>query len=187
MCEIMSLLDEWPAVRKYVVVLEEPEKLTWFQQLVDQTLLILHRYRTNQLLRVRQEARRVWAAARPLPVVSQLVAVPLVLPPRHQSVLLGDNASQLHDVRPQRARLIIRHHHRGTTSFERYFYFLGTVLWKKGYHELFDLLDSHYAASGGERLFIDLFSNEPDLAAVQKRVKSSTVLVAVAVYDVFMV
>lgn len=61
---------------------------------------------------------------------------------------------------------------RAGMPFEKGAYFLGKVLWAKGYRQLVDLMDEHYERTA-ERLPIDFFGAGPDLDAVRKRVSAS--------------
>lgn len=65
--------------------------------------------------------------------------------------------------------------------FEKGAYFLGKVLWAKGYRQLVDLMDEHYHRTS-ERLPIDFFGAGPDLPAVKKRVRNSFGLSRVQVH-----
>lgn len=62
-------------------------------------------------------------------------------------------------------------------------YFLGKVLWAKGYRQLVDLMDEHYNRTE-ERLPIDFFGAGPDLDAVKSRVRDSYGLSLVQVHGV---
>lgn len=72
---------------------------------------------------------------------------------------------------------------RSEKPFENGAYFLGKVLWAKGYRQLVDLMDEHYARTGA-RLPIDFFGAGPDLDAVKARVNDSYGLSRVQVHGV---
>lgn len=61
---------------------------------------------------------------------------------------------------------------RNGQPFEKGAYFLGKVLWAKGYRQLVDLMDEHYERTE-QRLPIDFFGAGPDLDAVRTRVNDS--------------
>ncbi|GAB0498360.1 hypothetical protein MMPV_009703 [Pyropia vietnamensis] len=60
-------------------------------------------------------------------------------------------------------------------------YFLGKVLWTKGYLPLVELLEEDYVRTG-EQVKIDFFGSGPDLEAVKARVNGSTALAGVTVH-----
>lgn len=61
--------------------------------------------------------------------------------------------------------------------FPRGAYFLGKVLWAKGYRDLIDLMEDHYERSNGrEPLPIDFFGTGPDVHAVERSVRESAAL-----------
>ena len=55
----------------------------------------------------------------------------------------------------------------GRPAFEKGAYFLGKVLWAKGYTELLDRLNEHAARSGAP-VAVDVYGAGPDLDAVQE-------------------
>jgi len=60
-------------------------------------------------------------------------------------------------------------------------YFLGKVLWTKGYLPLVELLEEDYVRSG-EQIKVDFFGSGPDLPAVKTRVDGSEALAGVTVH-----
>ncbi|KAI0561876.1 Digalactosyldiacylglycerol synthase family GT4 [Gracilaria domingensis] len=70
---------------------------------------------------------------------------------------------------------------RDGSPFERGAYFLGKVLWAKGYRQLVDLMDEHYLRTE-ERLPIDFFGAGPDLDAVKATVQDSYSLSKVQIH-----
>jgi hypothetical protein len=56
----------------------------------------------------------------------------------------------------------------GHPAWERGVYFLGKVVWAKGYTELLDRLMEHTARTG-HNIPVDVFGSGPDLDAVQVR------------------
>jgi hypothetical protein len=51
-------------------------------------------------------------------------------------------------------------------------YFLGKVLWAKGYTELLERLQEHTSATG-QNVEVDVYGSGPDLSAVQEAARSS--------------
>lgn len=60
-------------------------------------------------------------------------------------------------------------------------YFLGKVLWTKGYLPLVELLEEDYVRTG-DQVKVDFFGSGPDLDAVKARVTGSTALAGVTVH-----
>eukprot|EP00168_Porphyra_purpurea_P000659 TRINITY_DN1075_c0_g1_i13.p1 TRINITY_DN1075_c0_g1~~TRINITY_DN1075_c0_g1_i13.p1 ORF type:complete len:731 (-),score=211.40 TRINITY_DN1075_c0_g1_i13:889-3081(-) len=60
-------------------------------------------------------------------------------------------------------------------------YFLGKVLWTKGYLPLVELLEEDYVRSG-EQVKVDFFGSGPDLPAVKARVNGSEALAGVTIH-----
>lgn len=72
---------------------------------------------------------------------------------------------------------------RNGQPFQNGAYFLGKVLWAKGYRQLVDLMDDHFDRTE-ERLPIDFFGAGPDLDAVKSRVSESYGLSRVQIHGV---
>ncbi|PXF48257.1 Digalactosyldiacylglycerol synthase 1, chloroplastic [Gracilariopsis chorda] len=72
---------------------------------------------------------------------------------------------------------------RNGKRFDRGAYFLGKVLWAKGYRQLVDLIEEHYSRSE-ERLPIDFFGAGPDLDAVKATVQDSYGLSKVQIHGI---
>lgn len=72
---------------------------------------------------------------------------------------------------------------RNGKRFEKGAYFLGKVLWAKGYRQLVDVIEEHYSRSE-ERLAIDFFGAGPDLDAVKATVQDSYGLSKVQIHGV---
>ncbi|CAN8062529.1 unnamed protein product [Agarophyton chilense] len=70
---------------------------------------------------------------------------------------------------------------RNDSRFEGGAYFLGKVLWAKGYRQLVDLMEEHYHRME-ERLPIDFFGAGPDLDAVKATVQDSYSLSKVQIH-----
>jgi digalactosyldiacylglycerol synthase len=67
--------------------------------------------------------------------------------------------------------------------FSKGAYFLGKMLWAKGYTQLVELMEDHTARTG-EKMVVDFFGAGPDLPAVKARVRSSPALSAVGLHGV---
>lgn len=84
---------------------------------------------------------------------------------------------------PEEAHVQARPHPQPQPVFERGAYFLGKMLWAKGYLQLMELLEAHHARTD-ERLRLDLFGAGPDLDAVRSRVRSTYALSRIDVHGV---
>lgn len=170
-----------------VAVLEEPEHLTWHhpgRAWTDVFNLVVGVVHTNYLEYaskhgalgpVRSAFLRVlnaWVCAAHCHRVIRLSAAVQRLP--------GAVTENVHGVRDEFLRIGDA---RANRPFGKGAYFLGKVLWEKGYRELFDLLDEHARTTGAPQR-IDLFGGGPDLDAVRARVASGGSLAAVRVHGV---
>lgn len=62
------------------------------------------------------------------------------------------------------------HPHAHSAAFSKGVYFIGKVVWGKGYTELLDLVEKHRAA-GGSELEVDVYGGGDDLGEVQRSAK----------------
>lgn len=161
---------------KDVCVLEEPEHLTWFHTGRRWTSLfkfcvgIVH---TNYIEYAKKHGVFGPQRALFLSFLNKWVCRSYC----HRVIKLSDAVQTLPhsvvcNVHGVRNRFIDIGSKRGGEPFEKGAYFLGKVLWTKGYAQLVDLIQDHYDRTE-ERLPIDFFGAGPDLDAVKKRVKDS--------------
>lgn len=161
---------------KDVCVLEEPEHLTWFHTGRRWTSLfkfcvgIVH---TNYLEYAKKHGVFGPQRALFLSFLNKWVCRSYC----HRVIKLSDAVQTLPhsvtcNVHGVRDRFIDIGRQRAGKPFEKGAYFLGKVLWAKGYAQLVDLIEEHYGRTE-ERLPIDFFGAGPDLDAVKNRVKGS--------------
>eukprot|EP00210_Caulerpa_lentillifera_P000085 g81.t1 len=163
-----------------VAVLEEPEHLNWYHhgcrwsEKFNHVIGVMH---TNYLDYARREENgdlKQWILKR----VNQLITRAHC----HHVIKLSDAVQSLprqktmfvHGVSPAfievgKKKASLAHEQRETRSsvFPKGLYFIGKVLWAKGYTELMELLSKHDSRSG-RRLHMDIYGNGSDLSAVQK-------------------
>ncbi len=177
------------AIKRDVIILEEPEHLSWhhvgraWTDCADLVVGVIH---TNYLEYAHQydafgplrsallRVLNMWVCAAHCHRVIRLSGAVQRLP--------GAVTENVHGVR---SRFLDIGRARDGKPFTKGAYFLGKVLWTKGYTELLDLLQK-YAASEGNTPRVDLFGSGPDLEAVQERVRSTRALSQVRVHGIVM-
>lgn len=182
--DLTSMFAEDPV--RDVCVLEEPEHLTWhhtgkpWTKVFDYCVGIIH---TNYTSYARESVFGP-ASAVFLHFLNQWCARAYC----HRVIKLSDAVQEfphsvtcnVHGVRDH--FLKIGKERRGK-PFEKDVYFLGKVLWTKGYRELADHMEAHFDRTG-EKLAIDFFGAGPDLPEVKKRVRGSKALSEVNLHGV---
>lgn len=170
-----------------VCVLEEPEHLTWFHTGRRWTSLfrfcvgIVH---TNYLEYAKKHGVFGPQRALFLNFLNKWVCRSYC----HRVIKLSDAVQTLPhsvtcNVHGVRDKFIQIGRARNGRAFENGAYFLGKVLWAKGYQQLVELMEDHYDRTEG-RLPIDFFGAGPDLDAVRTRVKNSYALSRVQLHGV---
>lgn len=175
------------AAERDVVVLEEPEHLTWhhagrpWTEVFELVVGVVH---TNYLEYAGKHGAlgplraaflgvlNMWVCSAHCHRVIRLSAAVQHLP--------GAVTENVHGVRD--AFLRIGEDRQGG-AFQRGAYFLAKMLWTKGYADLLDLLEMQYDGSSAAQRF-DLFGAGPDLEAIRARVRGSPALAAVRVHGV---
>lgn len=170
-----------------VCVLEEPEHLTWHHTGARWTSLfkfVVGVVHTNYIEYAKKHG--VFGPQRALFVsfLNKWVCRSYC----HRIIKLSDAVQTLPhsvtcNVHGVRDRFIDIGRGRNGQPFEAGAYFLGKVLWAKGYRRLVDLMDEHYTRTE-ERLPIDFFGAGPDLDAVKARVSDSYGLSSVQIHGV---
>lgn len=172
---------------KDVCVLEEPEHLTWFHTGRRWTSLfrfcvgVVH---TNYLEYAKKHGVFGPQRALFLSFLNKWVCRSYC----HRIIKLSDAVQSLPhsvtcNVHGVRNKFIDIGRSRGGAGFANGAYFLGKVLWAKGYSQLVELMEAHYERTE-ERLPIDFFGAGPDLDAVRQRVSESYALSRVQMHGV---
>ncbi len=174
-------------VRRDVIVLEEPEHLTWHhvgRAWTDCAELVVGVIHTNYL-----EYAHKYGALGPLRSAFLRVLNMWVCAAHcHRVIRLSGAVQRLpgavtENVHGVRSRFLDIGEAREGEPFKKGAYFLGKALWTKGYAELLDLLETH-AVSEGDPPRFDLFGSGPDIDAVRERVRGSRGLARVRVHGV---
>lgn len=174
-------------VRRDVVVLEEPEHLTWHhvgRAWTDCAELVVGVIHTNYL-----EYAHKYGALGPLRSAFLRVLNMWVCAAHcHRVIRLSGAVQRLpgavtENVHGVRSKFLDIGQARDGEPFKKGAYFLGKALWTKGYAELLDLLEKHAAIEGDPPRF-DLFGSGPDIDAVRERVRESQALARVRVHGV---
>lgn len=161
---------------KDVCILEEPEHLTWHHTGARWTSLfkfcvgVVH---TNYIEYAKKHGVFGPQRALFLHFLNKWVCRSYC----HRVIKLSDAVQTLphsvtSNVHGVRDRFIDIGRSRNGKPFKNGAYFLGKVLWTKGYSQLVDLMDEHYERTE-QRLPIDFFGAGPDLAEVKSRVSDS--------------
>lgn len=172
---------------KDVCVLEEPEHLTWFHTGRRWTSLfkfcvgVVH---TNYIEYAKKHGVFGPQRALFLNFLNKWVCRSYC----HRVIKLSDAVQTLPhsitcNVHGVRDRFLDIGRRRGNKAFEKGAYFLGKVLWAKGYTQLVDLIEEHYERTE-ERLAIDFFGAGPDLDGVKAHVKGSYAFSRVQIHGV---
>lgn len=159
-----------------VCVLEEPEHLTWHHTGARWTSLfrfVVGVVHTNYLEYAKKHGVFGPQRALFLSFLNKWVCRSYC----HRVIKLSDAVQTLphsvtSNVHGVRDRFIDIGKGRGGKPFKNGAYFLGKVLWAKGYRQLVDLMDDHFVRTD-ERLPIDFFGAGPDLDEVRRRVADS--------------
>lgn len=184
--DITSLFDEADATD--VCILEEPEHLTWFHtgrrwtNLFKFCVGVVH---TNYLEYAKNYGVFGLQRALFLSFLNKWVCRSYC----HRVIKLSDAVQPLphsvtcnvHGVRDRFINIGRMRAADADARFERGAYFLGKMLWAKGYDQLVRLIEAHYIRTD-ERLHIDFFGAGPDLEAVRQRTKSSYALSQVDIH-----
>lgn len=168
-----------------VCVLEEPEHLTWHHTGARWTSLfkfVVGVVHTNYLEYAKKHGVFGPQRAIFLSFLNRWVCRSYC----HRVIKLSDAVQTLPhsvtcNVHGVRDRFVDIGRQRAGKPFEKGAYFLGKVLWAKGYRQLVDLMDEHYERTN-EKLPIDFFGAGPDLDAVRKRVSGSPGLTLVQIH-----
>lgn len=183
--DLTALFSDDPV--RDVCVLEEPEHLTWhhtgarWTRLFEFCVGVVH---TNYIEYARKHGVFGPQRALFLNFLNKWVCRSYC----HRVIKLSDAVQELphsvtcnvHGVREK--FLQIGKSRRGK-PFQEGVYFLGKVLWAKGYAQLVELMEDHFDRTG-ERLSVDFFGAGPDLPAVRHRVESSEGLSGAKVHGV---
>jgi Glycosyl transferases group 1 len=170
-----------------VCVLEEPEHLTWhhtgarWSRIFNLSIGVVH---TNYLEYAKKHGVFGPQRALFLSFLNQWVCRSYC----HRVIKLSDAVQALPhsvtcNVHGVRDRFLEIGKSRRGAPFMKGAYFLGKVLWAKGYAQLVELMDEHFERTG-EKLPIDFFGAGPDLAAVKERVRGSFGLSEVQIHGV---
>ncbi|KAG2497202.1 hypothetical protein HYH03_004791 [Edaphochlamys debaryana] len=159
-----------------VAVLEEPEHLNWYhhgRRWTDKFAHVVGVMHTNYLDYARREEGghvkeqllkhiNAWVCRIYCHKVIKLSDAVQPLPREDTMFVHGVSPSFL-QVGQTKAQLAAS----GEKPFKKDAYFLGKVLWAKGYTELLDRLNEH-AERTGERVAVDVYGSGPDLKAVEE-------------------
>lgn len=170
-----------------VCVLEEPEHLTWFHtgrrwtSLFNFCVGVVH---TNYLEYAKKHGVFGPQRALFLNFLNKWVCRSYC----HRVIKLSDAVQALPhsvtcNVHGVRDKFIDIGRSRRGKSFESGAYFLGKVLWAKGYAQLVELMEEHYERTE-QRLPIDFFGAGPDLDEVRARVAANYALSSVQIHGV---
>jgi hypothetical protein len=178
--EITTVFELHPVARD-VCVLEEPEHLTWhhagqlWTRLFRLVVGVIH---TNYLEYCKASGIFGAQYAFAFSVLNQWVCRSYC----HRVIKLSDALQDFPlsvtcNVHGVRDRFLEIGRSRNRFPFQRGAYFLGKVLWAKGYRELINLMEDHYYHSGRtEPLPIDFFGSGTDASAVDQCVRTSPAL-----------
>ena len=176
-----------PDEAKDVCILEEPEHLTWHHTgarwtgLFNFVVGVVH---TNYIEYAKKHGVFGPQRALFLSFLNKWVCRSYC----HRVIKLSDAVQTLPhsvtcNVHGVRDKFIQIGRERAGKPFENGAYFLGKVLWAKGYRQLVDLMNEHYERTE-ERLPVDFFGAGPDLDAVKASVNGSYGLSRVQVHGV---
>lgn len=176
---------EW---KRDVCVLEEPEHLTWhhtgerWTKLFDYVVGIVH---TNYLEYAKSYDWFGPQRALFLEYLNKWVCRSYC----HRVIKLSNAVQELPlsvtcNVHGVRDKFIDIGKGRRNRHFSGGAYFLGKVLWAKGYERLVQLMETHFNRSG-ERLKIDFFGTGPDLDQLTHKIRSSPSLSNVTMNGVY--
>eukprot|EP00210_Caulerpa_lentillifera_P003787 g3618.t1 len=182
-CSILpvgDLTDYVPDHEADIAILEEPEHLNWYHhgrrwsEKFNHVVGVMH---TNYLDYARREENGD-LKQQILKRVNQLVtrahchhviklsdAVQAL--PRQKTMFVHGVSPAFIEVGKKKASLAYEQQETCSTVFPKGLYFIGKVLWAKGYTELMELLSLH-GSSSGRSLHMDIFGSGADLPAVQK-------------------
>lgn len=174
-----------PGEPRDVCVLEEPEHLTWHHTGARWTGLfkfVVGVVHTNYIEYAKKHGVFGPQRALFLNFLNKWVCRSYC----HRVIKLSDAVQTLPhsvtcNVHGVRDRFIDIGRERAGKPFQSGAYFLGKVLWAKGYRQLVDLMNEHYERTE-ERLPIDFFGAGPDLDAVKAAVNASYGLSRVQVH-----
>lgn len=161
---------------KDVCILEEPEHLTWhhagklWTEIFNLVVGIIH---TNYIEYTRNTGFLGSQRALPLHFLNMWVCRGYC----HRIIKLSDAVQQFpnsitSNVHGVRDKFIDIGRTRGSEPFPRGAYFMGKVLWAKGYRDLMDNMKAHYNRTG-HALPIDFFGAGPDVEEVQDELRGS--------------
>lgn len=195
--DLTALFADAPKAMRDVVVLEEPEHLTWHhagRAWTDVFALAVGVVHTNYLEYAGKHGAlgplraaflrvlNMWVCSAHCHRVIRLSAAVQHLP--------GAVTENVHGVRDE----FLTIGERGAKPFAKGAYFLGKVLWTKGYAELLALLEARHSAAVAHAALhsdtpptperFDLFGAGPDLDGVRDRVRGSRALRGVRVHGV---
>lgn len=159
---------------KDICILEEPEHLTWhhagrlWTEIFNLVVGIIH---TNYIEYTRNTGFLGGQRALPLLFLNMWVCRGYC----HRIIKLSDAVQQFpnsitSNVHGVRDKFIDIGRARGSHSFPRGAYFMGKVLWAKGYRDLMDNMKLHYNQTG-RSLPIDFFGAGPDVEEVQDELR----------------
>ncbi|KAF5733015.1 Digalactosyl diacylglycerol deficient 2 isoform 1 [Tripterygium wilfordii] len=168
-----------------IAVLEEPEHLTWFhhgKRWKTKFRLVIGIIHTNYLEYVKRE-KNVMQAFLLKYVNSWLVSIYC-----HKVIRLSAATQDyprsivcnVHGVNPKFLNIgekKIEQQHRGSPAFTKGAYYIGKMVWSKGYKELLKLLHDHQEELSG--LAVDLFGNGEDSDQVKEAAKKLELMVRV--------
>lgn len=186
--EITAVIDQMPDISRDICVLEEPEHLTWHHAGAAWTKLfrvVVGVVHTNYLEYVRDSGFFGPQRALFLSFLNSWVCRSYC----HRVIKLSDALQDfphsvtcnIHGVRD---KFIQIGRECGSRPFPRGAYFMGKVLWAKGYRDLIDLMEEHFERSGRvDVLPIDFFGTGPDSAALKETINNSPALKHVRFHD----
>mmetsp|Transcript_38835 Transcript_38835/g.97568 ORF Transcript_38835/g.97568 Transcript_38835/m.97568 type:complete len:899 (-) Transcript_38835:276-2972(-) len=166
-----------PDAEADVAVLEEPEHLNWYHHgrcWTDKFQHVVGIVHTNYLDYARREeggdikegllrAINQWVCQAHCHKVVKLSGAVQSLPKEHTEFVHGVSPAFL-DVGVSRREPLPGSDKR----FSQGFYFIGKVVWAKGYTELLDMV-KHHRGTSGEELPVDVYGGGPDLDDVRSR------------------
>lgn len=173
---------------KDIVVLEEPEHLTWFHtgkrwtNLFKFCIGVVH---TNYIEYAKKYGVFGPQRALFLNFLNKWVCRSYC----HRIIKLSDAVQTLPhsitcNVHGVRSKFLDIGKSMSNIEFEKGAYFLGKVLWTKGYSELIEIIENHYNGTDSERLEIDFFGAGPDLNEVKKRCRESSALNHIQIHGI---